>query len=149
MEGSRVLIGNEVLLKLSSTKGVVHFCTRGKLSSSYIRPHMITARVGALVYHLQWSESMSGVYPVFHVSMLRKYLQDLEQNMVAEPLIIQQDSTMEFYPVRILDFSDHVMQNRTIKYVKVLWTNQSEREATWDLEAQMHEKYPELFKSGK
>ena len=134
---------------MSPTKGVVRFGTRGKLSPRYIGPYMITTRVGALAYCLQLPESMSGVHPVFHVSMLRKYLKDLEQNMVAEPLIIQQDSTMEFYPVRILDFSDHVMQNRTIKYVKVLWTNQSEREATWELEVQMHEKYPELFKSGK
>ena len=56
---------------------------------------------------------------------------------------------MECHPVCILDSSDRVMRNRTIKYVKVLWTNQSEREATWELEAQRREKYPELFKSGK
>ena len=56
---------------------------------------------------------------------------------------------MECHPVRILDFSDRVMRNRTIKYVKVLWTNQSESEATWELEAQICEKYPELFESGK
>ena len=92
---------------------------------------------------------MSGVHPVFHVSMLRKYLKDLEQKMDAEPLIIQQDLTMECHPVRILDFSDRVMWNRIIKYVKILWTNQSEREATWELEAQMREKYPELFEPGK
>ena len=92
---------------------------------------------------------MSGVHPVFHVSMLRKYLKDPEQKMDAEPLIIQKDLTMECHPVCILDFSDHIMRNRTIKYVKVLWTNQSEREATWELETQMREKYPELFEPGK
>ena len=32
-----------------------------------------------------------------------------------------------------------------LKYVKILWTNQTEREATWELESQMREKYPELF----
>jgi hypothetical protein len=32
--------------------------------------------------------------------------------------------------VRILESSEHVMRRRTIKYVKVLWTNQSERKAT-------------------
>ena len=53
---------------------------------------------------------------------------------------------MECHQVRILVFSDRVMRNRTIKYVKVLWTNQSEREATWELEAQIREMYPELFK---
>ena len=92
---------------------------------------------------------MSGVHPMFHVSMLRKYLEDPEQKIEAEPVIIQQDLTMECHPVRILDFSVRVMRNRTIKYVKVLWTNQSEREATWELEAQIHEKYLELFESGE
>ena len=72
---------------------------------------------------------MSGVHPVFHISTLRKYLKDPKQKMDAE-----QDLTMECHPVRILDFSALVMRNRTIKYVKVLWTNQSEREATWELE---------------
>ena len=65
-------------------------------------------------------ESMSGVHPVFHVSMLRKYLKDPEKRIDAEPVIIQQDLTMECHPVRILDFSDRVMRNRTIKYVQVL-----------------------------
>ena len=133
-------VGDEVLLKVSPTKGVVRFGTRGKLSPRYI---------GALAYRLQLPESMCGVHPVFHVSMLRKYLKDPEQKIEAEPVIIQQDLTMECHPVRILDFSVRVMRNRTIKYVKLLWTNQFEREGTWELEAQMHEKYPELFKPGK
>jgi len=110
---------------------------------------MIIARVGALAYRLQLPELISGVNPVFHVSMLRRYLKDPEQKVDAEPLIIQQDLTMECHPVRILDFSDRVMWNRIIKYVKILWTNQSEQEATWELEAQMREKYPELFKPVK
>ena len=134
---------------MSLTKGVVCFGTRGNLSPRYIGPYMITARVGALGYRLQLPESMSGVHPVFHVSMLRKYLEDPEQKIEAEPVIIQQDLTMECHLVCILDFFDRIMRNRTIKYVKVLWTNQSEREATWELEAQMREKYPELFEPGK
>ena len=81
--------------------------------------------------------------------MLRKYLKDPEHKIDAELVIIQQDLTMECHPVRILDFGDRVIRNRTIRYVKVLWTNQSEREATWELEAQMREKYLELFESGK
>ena len=56
---------------------------------------------------------------------------------------------MEYHPVRILDFSDHVMRNRTIRYLKVLWTNHLEGEATWELEAQMREKYPKLFEPVK
>jgi hypothetical protein len=47
--------------------------------------------------------------------------------------------------VRILESSERVMRRITIKYVKVLWTNQSEHEATWELEEQMRQRYPELF----
>jgi hypothetical protein len=47
--------------------------------------------------------------------------------------------------VRILEFSERVLRKRSIKYVKVLWTNLSEREATWELEELMRQKYPELF----
>lgn len=41
------------------------------------------------------------------------------------------------------------MRRRTIKFVKVLWSNQSEHEATWELEEHMRTKYPELFKTGE
>jgi hypothetical protein len=81
--------------------------------------------------------------------MLRKYLKDPEQRMEVEPVIIEKDLTIKCHPVRILDFSQRVVRNRTIKYVEVLWTNQSEREATWELEDSMHEEYPKLFETGK
>jgi hypothetical protein len=51
--------------------------------------------------------------------------------------------------VRILESSERVMRRRTIIYVRVLWTNQTEREATWELEKQMRKKYPELFEDGE
>jgi hypothetical protein len=41
------------------------------------------------------------------------------------------------------------MRNRTIKYVKILWSNQTEREATWELQSTMRNKYPDLFETGR
>ncbi len=37
------------------------------------------------------------------------------------------------------------LRNRSIPYVKVLWTNHGKREATWELESTMRERYPHLF----
>jgi hypothetical protein len=37
----------------------------------------------------------------------------------------------------ILESLEHIMRRRTIKYVRLLWTNQTEREATWELKEQM------------
>jgi hypothetical protein len=76
---------------------------------------------------------MAGVRRVFHVSMLRKYIRDSELKIEADPIIIQQDLTIDAQLVRVLEFSERVMRNRTIKYIKILWSNQIEREATWEL----------------
>jgi hypothetical protein len=81
--------------------------------------------------------------------MLRKYIRDPELKIEADPIIIQQDLTIDAQPVRVLEFSERVMRNHTIKYVKILWSNQTEREATWELESTMHNKYPDLFGTGK
>jgi hypothetical protein len=66
-----------------------------------------------------------------------------------EPITIEQDLTFEAQSVRILEEADRVMRHRTLKFVRVLWTNQTEREATWELESKMQEKYPELFMTGE
>ncbi|WVZ94657.1 LOW QUALITY PROTEIN: hypothetical protein U9M48_040523 [Paspalum notatum var. saurae] len=121
------------------------FGTKGKLSPRYIGPFTILARIGKLAYRLELPESMKGVHNVFHVSMLRKYLRDPEHHITLESVTIEQDLTFEARLVRILDESERVLRHRTLKYV--LWTNQTEREATWELESRMRLKYPELFTS--
>jgi hypothetical protein len=88
---------------------------------------------------------MAGVHPVFHVSMLRKYIRDPELKIEVDPIIIQQDLTIDAQPVCVLESSERVMRNHTIKYIKILWSNQTEREATWELESTMRNKYPDLF----
>jgi hypothetical protein len=138
-------VGDEVLLKVSSTKGIVRFGIKGKLSPRYIGSYLITAQVGSLAYRIQLPESMAGVHPVFHISILRKYIRDLELKIEVDPIIIQQDLTIDAQPVRVLEFSKRVIRNRTIKYVKILWSNQTEREATWEVESTMRNKYPDLF----
>jgi hypothetical protein len=52
--------------------------------------------------------------------MLRKYIRDPELKIEADPIIIQQDLTMDAQPVYVLESSECVMRNHTIKYVKIL-----------------------------
>jgi hypothetical protein len=69
--------------------------------------------------------------------------------MTLEPETIEEDLTFEARPVRILEESDKVLRRKTLKYLKILWTNQTEQEATWELESRMREKYPEFFSSSE
>jgi hypothetical protein len=89
------VVGDEVLLKVSPTKRIVHFGMKGKLSPRYIGPYLITTWVGSLAYHLQLPESMARVHLVFYVSILRKYIRDPELKIEADPIIIQQDFTID------------------------------------------------------
>lgn len=110
-------VGDQVLLSVSPTKGIVRFGTKEKLNPRYVEPFPITARIGKLAYGLDLPESMRGVHDVFHISMLRKYLRDPEHVILLEPLVIEQDLTFELRSVRILERSERVLRHKTLVYV--------------------------------
>ncbi|KAH0644499.1 hypothetical protein KY284_032383 [Solanum tuberosum] len=57
-------------------KGVMRFGKKGELSPQYIGLFEIFDCVGLVVYMFALPPSLSGVHPVFHVSMLKKYHSD-------------------------------------------------------------------------
>ena len=65
--------GEQVLLKVSPMKGVMRFGKRGKLSPRYIGPFEVLKRVEEVAYELALPPRLSGVHPVFHVLMLKRY----------------------------------------------------------------------------
>ena len=105
--------GDEVLLRVRPTKGVLRFNTKEKLSPRFIGPFVIKERVGKLGYQLELPESMRGVHDVLHVSMLRKYLRDPKHHITVEPVTIEQDLSLESRPVRILETSERVLRRKT------------------------------------
>ena len=68
-------VGERVLLNVSPMKGVMRFGKKGKLSPRYIGPFEIVERIGEVAYQLALPPSLSGVYPIFHILMLKKYHQ--------------------------------------------------------------------------
>ena len=48
-------------------------------------------------------------------------------------------------PERILNIRELLLQNHTIRQVKVQWKQLSPEEATWELESNMREAYLDLF----
>jgi hypothetical protein len=102
-------------------------------------------RIENVAYMLELPPELAGVHTVFHVSQLRKCVV-VEKRVPAHALDIQ--DTLEYmeYPVRILDWAEKSTRKTTTLFCKVLWSNHSEREATWEKESVMREKYPHLFK---
>ena len=69
-------VGDHAFFKVSPMKGVMRFSRKGKLSLRYIGPFEIIGRVEAVAYELALPPKFASVHPVFHISLLRKYILD-------------------------------------------------------------------------
>ena len=62
-----------------------------------------------------------------------------------DQLELRTDLSYSEEPIQILDRKEKVLRNRSMSLVRVLWRNHSVEESTWEMEAEMKEKYPALF----
>ncbi|GJQ97080.1 putative nucleotidyltransferase, ribonuclease H [Tanacetum coccineum] len=126
-----------VFLKVSPFRGVKRFGIKGKLSPRFIGPFEILERIGEVSYRLALPPQLSHVHDVFHVSLLRGYHYH-PLHVASYPFDqIQPDMSLSEEPESILDRQERVMRNKVIPFVKILWKNHPEREATWETEESM------------
>jgi hypothetical protein len=85
------------------------------------------------VYQLELPSQLSDVHDVFHVSQLKKCLRVPEEQIPMEDLDAK-DLSYQEYPVKVLETSEIVMQNKRTKMCKVQWSHHTEEEATWERE---------------
>ncbi|XP_060212075.1 uncharacterized protein LOC132639651 [Lycium barbarum] len=137
--------GEKVFLKVSPMKGVMRFGRKGKLSPRYIGPYEILDRNGLVAYRLALPPRLSAVHPVFHVSMLRRYVGDDSHKIQPEDVELDENLTHEEGPISILDRQVRQLRSKKVASVKVLWRNHPTEEATWESETDMRDKYPHLF----
>ena len=94
-----------------------------------------------MAYRLALPSVMVVIHPVFHVSMLRKYVYDPTHVINYEDLELRPNLSFQERPVKILDRKEQVLRTKTIPLVKVLWKNFSQEETSWELEAKMKKKF--------
>ncbi|GJU11920.1 putative reverse transcriptase domain-containing protein [Tanacetum coccineum] len=138
-------VGDKVMLKVSSWKGVVRFGKRGKLNPRYVGTFKVLKKVGAVAYKLELPQELSRVHNTFHVSNLKKCYSD-------DPLVVpleglQVDDKLHFVeePVEIMDREVKQLRRSRVPIVKVRWNSRRGPEFTWEREDQFRKKYPHLF----
>ena len=119
----------------------MRFGKRGKLNPRYIGPFEILRRYGVVAYELALPLELTAIHPVFHVSMLRKYLPDDSHVLQSPAIEVNPRMTYVEEPIAILDWQMRRLRFKEIPSVKVLW-NHHEEEATWELEIDMRCQYP-------
>nr|GFB17835.1 putative nucleotidyltransferase, ribonuclease H [Tanacetum cinerariifolium] len=137
--------GDRVFLKVSPARGFRCFGIKGKLSPRFIGPFEILDRVGEVSYRLALPPQLSHVHNVFHVSLLRGYKYH-PLHVISYPFDqIRADLSYFEEPEAMLDRQDRVMRKKTIPFVKILWRNHPEREATWETEESIRTSYPHFL----
>ncbi|WMV24464.1 hypothetical protein MTR67_017849 [Solanum verrucosum] len=121
-------------------KGVIRFGKNGKLSPRYIGSYRISKRICNVAYELDLPQELAAVHPVFHISMLKKFMGDPSLIIPTEDIGIKDSLSCEEVPAQILDCQVHKLRTKEVASVKVLWRN-------WEAEGDIKKRYPHLFES--
>ena len=101
--------------------------------------------MGEVVYRLVLLPELSRIHLVFHVSMLRKYISNSLQILQPQAVELSEDLTYKEFPIAIVDRQIRQLRTKEIPMVKVLGSNYTAEDCTWETEALMREAYPYLF----
>ncbi|XP_015169240.1 uncharacterized protein [Solanum tuberosum] len=110
-----------------------------KLSPRYIGPFEKLRTVGKVAYELALAPAFSAIHPVFHVSMLRRYVSDESHVLQYDTVELDDRLTFVEKPVAILASDVRKLRSRAIPFVKVHWRHCPVEEATWETEQEMRE----------
>ncbi|GJR17333.1 putative reverse transcriptase domain-containing protein [Tanacetum coccineum] len=129
--------GDQVLLKVSPWKGVVHFGKKGKLALRYIGPFEILEKIGPVAYRLRLPKELSGEHDTFHVSNLKNCLADASLHVPLDEIKVDKTLCFVEEPVEIMDREVKSLKHSRILLVKVHRNSKRSPEFTWEREDHM------------
>ncbi|XP_075074809.1 uncharacterized protein LOC107770622 [Nicotiana tabacum] len=144
--GETKLLGPE-LVQQAVERVLMRFGMKGKLSPRYVGPYQIVQRIGRVAYKLDLPPELEAIHPVFHISMLGKFLGDPSCISPIEDIEISENLSYEEIHVAILDRQIRKLRTKEVASVKVLWRSNHVEEMTWEAEEDMKSRYPHLFES--
>ncbi|KAI3719200.1 hypothetical protein L6452_20095 [Arctium lappa] len=138
-------VGDRVMLKVSSWKGIIRFRKHGKLSPCFLRPFVILEKVGLQAYRLDLPSEMDGIHPKFHVCYLRKCLAEEESMIPLSEIQVDNGNRCVEESESILESKVKKLRHKDVVMVKVQWKHHRGANITWESEDDMKKRYPHLF----
>lgn len=119
-----------MFLKVSPWKEKIIFGKKRKLSPRSIGPFEILRKIREMADEVALPPKSKYIHIVFHISLLHPYKPDYKHVIDYEPIQIEKDLSYEEFPIQIVDRKEHVIRNKVILYVNVIWRNHSIEEVT-------------------
>jgi hypothetical protein len=94
-------VGDYVYLKVTPMKKK-RFGIKKKLAARFVGPCRIIEKKGPVAYKLQLPETMSSIFPVFHVPQLKKCLRVPGERIEPQGIRIKADLEYHEPPIRVL-----------------------------------------------
>jgi hypothetical protein len=137
-------VGDYVYLKVTPMKKK-RFRIKKKLAARFVGPYRIIEKKGPVAYKLQLPEAMGLIFPVFHVSQLKKCLRVPEKRIEPQGIRIKSDLEYREQPVRVLDTKDRVTQNKVVTTYKIQWSHHDEGDAMWETGKYLQTAYKDFY----
>ncbi|WMV49338.1 hypothetical protein MTR67_042723 [Solanum verrucosum] len=88
---------------MSPMRVVIRFGKKGKLSPRYVGPCKILKRASKMAYELELLAELIAVHPIFHISLLKKCVDDPTSIIPLESVAVKDSLTYDEVPVEIFD----------------------------------------------
>ena len=114
-------------------EGVPWHCPSKKLSNKFLGPFEILAKQGSHAYTLRLPDTIHGVHPIFHVSMLEPAIPNEIPNWTnSPPPPIEVQGDLEYEIAEVLDSKiDHRRVCKLLYYVRWLGYEGTDEEYSW------------------
>jgi RNA polymerase-interacting CarD/CdnL/TRCF family regulator len=88
---------------------------------------------------------MGSIFPVFHVSPLKKCLRVPEERIEPQGIRIKLDLEYHEQSVQVLDTKDRVTQNKVVRTYKIQWSHHDDGDATWEIGEYLQNAYKDFY----
>jgi hypothetical protein len=137
-------VSDYVYLKVTPMKKK-QFGIKKKLVARFVGLYRIIEKKGPMDYKLQLPEAMCLIFPIFHVSQLKKCLRVSEERIEPQGIRIKSDMEYREQSVRVLDTKDRVTWNKVVRTYKIQWSHHDEGDVTWETRDYLQTAYKDFY----
>jgi hypothetical protein len=92
-------------------RGLKRFGIKRKLEPRYVRPYRIIEKSGRVAYKLSLPRDLGAIFPVFHISQLKKCLCLPKERVYVRRIKLKSYLAYEEKPIYVLDTRERVTQS--------------------------------------